>query len=75
MNIGKACGIFEQLDSDKFTDEEKALAIYEVMNMPTHMSVTKYCMLKAIKWLWNKAYYFDESEVQENDRHTESKAD
>ena len=63
MNIGTACAIFQNLDSDKFTDEEKALAIYEVMNMPTHNGVSKYSMLEAIKWLWNKAYYFDESEV------------
>ncbi len=25
MNTGKACAIFEQLDSDKYTDEEKAI--------------------------------------------------
>ncbi len=36
MNAGKAMAIFMQIDSDKFTDEEKAEAIYVVMKMPTH---------------------------------------
>lgn len=56
MNVGKACAIFEQLDSDKYTDEEKAVAIYKVMNMPTHNSITKAAMLKAIKWFFDKCY-------------------
>ena len=63
VNIGKAIAVFEQLDSDKYTDEEKALAIYKVMNIETHNSVTKADMVKAIKYLWHKAYSF-ENEVQ-----------
>lgn len=64
MNIGTACAIFEQLDSDKYTDEEKALAIYKVMNMPTHNSITKADMLKAIKWLLDKCYEITEGEAE-----------
>lgn len=30
MKIGKACAIFMQIDSDKYTVEEKGTAIYEV---------------------------------------------
>ena len=56
MNIGKACAIFYQLNSDKYTEEEKALAIYEVMNMPTHNGIKKDVMLEAIKWLFDKAF-------------------
>lgn len=63
MNIGKACAIFEQLDSDKYTEEEKAIAIYKVMNMPTHNSVTKANMLKAIKWLFDKCYEITEEDT------------
>lgn len=66
MNIGEAIAIFEQLDSDKYTDEEKALAIYKVMNMPTNNSITKVMLLKAVKYLWNETYYFT-SEVQEDE--------
>ena len=60
MNAGKAMAIFMQIDSDKFTDEEKAEAIYVVMKMPTHMSITKDKMLSVIKWLWNRSYEFVE---------------
>lgn len=56
MRIGKACFIFENLDSEEFTDQEKALAVYMVMNMPTHMSIKKDSMINAIKWLFDKCY-------------------
>ncbi len=51
MTIGKACAIFLQIDSEKYTDEEKAIAIHKTMNMPTHMSITKDSMLAVIKYL------------------------
>ena len=41
MNIGKACGIFKQIESDKYTDIEKTIAIDSVLNMETHNGVTK----------------------------------
>lgn len=53
MNIGKAIAICEKLDSEKYSLEEKTLAIREVMNMPTHMSVKKDTLVGMIKWLWN----------------------
>lgn len=53
MNIGKAIGIFCNINSDKYTLLEKGEAIYEVLQMPTHMSITKADMLKVIDWLWN----------------------
>ena len=56
MNIGKACAIFEQTDSDKFTAEEKAEAIYRVMQMPTHNGVTKDRCFAVIKYLFDMLY-------------------
>lgn len=56
MNKGKAMAICLQINSEEFTDEEKAEAIYLVMNMPTHMSITKDNMIEVIKWLWNQNY-------------------
>jgi hypothetical protein len=56
MNFGKAMAIFIQIDSDKYSDIEKALAIYYVMKAPTHMSIKKDYMLNVIKWLWNNLY-------------------
>lgn len=53
MNIGKAVAICENLDSEKYSFEEKAFAIREVMNMPTHMCIRKDTLIGMIKWLWN----------------------
>ena len=53
MNVGKACAIFEQIKSERYTDEEKLLAIHEVIEMPTHNGITKDTILNALKWLWN----------------------
>lgn len=53
MNIGKAVVICENLDSEKYSLEERALAIQEVMNMPTHMGVRKDTLIGMIRWLWN----------------------
>lgn len=55
MNIGKACAIFEQIKSERYTDEEKLLAIHEVIEMPTHNGITKDTILNALKWLRNYA--------------------
>lgn len=64
MNYGKAMAIFMQIDSDKYSDTEKALAILQVMNAPTHMAIKKDDMLNVIRWLWNNLY---EIEVDEKE--------
>lgn len=64
MNTGIARAIFEQLDNEHYSENEKAIAIYEVMNMETHNSVRKDDMLKAIKYLWHKLYVFKEGEKE-----------
>ena len=61
MNIGKACAIFVQINSDKYTDNEKAIAIYDVLQMPTHNGITKDRALAVAKYLFNKIY-----EVEDN---------
>lgn len=53
MSIGKAVAICDNLESERYSLEEKALAIQEVMNMPTHMGVKKDTLVGMIKWLWN----------------------
>lgn len=60
MNIGKAVAIFENIDSPEFSDEEKAEAIWLVLNMPTHNSITKDNILKAFKWLFLQFYDVEE---------------
>nr|DAW62943.1 MAG TPA: hypothetical protein [Caudoviricetes sp.] len=66
MKINTACKIFLQVNSDKYTDEEKGTAIYEVLKMPTHNGITKDAMLKVIEYLLNLAFDIPEgSEVEE----------
>lgn len=56
MKISTACKVFLQVNSDKYTDEEKGTAIYEVLKMPTHNGITKDSMLKVIEYLLNLAF-------------------
>ena len=51
MKLGKAMALFLDIENEEYSDEEKATAIYHVMNMITHMSINKDAMIKAIKWL------------------------
>lgn len=56
MNIGKAIAIFLQIESDKHTDEEKALAIHMVLQMPTLNGITKDSLLSVAKYLYGICY-------------------
>jgi hypothetical protein len=62
MNIRKAIGIFCNINNDKYALLEKGEAIYEVLQMPTHMSITKDDMLQVIDWLWNIVFEFGSKE-------------
>lgn len=62
MNISRATAVFEDINSDEYSDGEKALAIYDVIKMPTHNGVKKDSMLSVIKWLWNKCYEIEDGE-------------
>lgn len=41
MGIGKACAIFMNIQSNKYNELEKGLAIRMVLDMPTHNGITK----------------------------------
>ena len=60
MTIGKACAIFDQIQSDKFTEEEKGIAIYQVLKMPTHNGITKDNILKVTQYLFDLHYDVEE---------------
>lgn len=62
MKISKAINIIKSIDNDQFTEDEKALAIYEVLKMPTHMSITKDDSLNVTKYLFNLIYEVVEPE-------------
>ena len=52
MNIGKACAIFENIESEQYTNYEKLTAIEMVMDMPTHNGITKNTILDAFRWFY-----------------------
>lgn len=55
MKIGRACAIFEQINSDKYSEQEKLNAIRQVIEMPTHNGITKDEILNAFKWFFDWA--------------------
>ena len=59
MKIGTARAIFEDINNSEYSECDKALAIYRVMYMETHNSVTKASMLKVIRWLWDRQFEFN----------------
>ena len=58
MNIGNARAVFENINSDKYSETEKVMAIYRVMHMETHNAVTKASMLEVVRWLWDRQFEF-----------------
>lgn len=67
MDIGKAMAIFHNINSDKYSETEKAMAIYRVMHMETHNAVTKASMLNVIRWLWDSHFEFVFAEGKDDD--------
>ena len=56
MNIGRACGIFMNIDSENFTEDEKLVAIRDVLKeMVTYNGITKDNILKAFRWFFDWA--------------------
>lgn len=59
MKISEAILIFDNIESDDFTEEQKAIAIKRVLDMPTKNSITKDEICKAFQWLWSQFYTMD----------------
>lgn len=60
MSMGTACVIFQNIDNPDISTEEKAAAIFKIINMETHNSVTKASMLKALRWLLELSFDIEE---------------
>jgi hypothetical protein len=56
MGIGEAYKIFKNILSDKYTVEEKGVAIKVILDMDTHNSVSKAMLMRALRWLWNEHF-------------------
>lgn len=59
INIGKAQAIFQQIESNKYSEDEKLRAIWAVLDMPTHNGITKDTILGAFRWLFDYAIEID----------------
>ena len=66
MPLGTARSIFEDLDSDAWTDKAKALAIYRVLNQATMNGVSKEALRAACWWLWSFAFSLNEHYFEED---------
>jgi len=62
MNIGKACAICNDINHCGLSDDEKGLAIYTMMNMETHNSITKKTLLDIIKYLFQLCFDVEKME-------------
>lgn len=65
MNIGEAYAICKNIETSKATDEEKGLAIHQMMEAPTHNGITKTELLCIIKYLHGMCFEMMDHE----DRH------
>jgi hypothetical protein len=63
MNIKLAAAIFCEINNHEISESDKGMAIYQVMNMPTHMGFTKAQMIEVIKYLWNQLYEIEGKEA------------
>ena len=59
MNIGKATGIFRNIDNAAVSDAEKIEAINEVVAMETHNSITKMHVLAALNWAMRSCFFLE----------------
>lgn len=60
MTNGQAIAILQQINSDKYTIEEKGFAIYLVLSMETTNGVTKQELKNALMWLWHQHFEMKE---------------
>ena len=59
----KALTIFCDINSDRWTDDEKAIAIHMIANEAENLnSTTRKMMIEVIKYLWNQLYYLTEDD-------------
>lgn len=56
MTNGQALTIIDNINSEKYTINEKGLAIYRVLSMETTNGVTKKLFKKALMWLWHQHF-------------------
>lgn len=66
MNIGKAFAVFQQIESKKYTKDEKYEAIHDVINAATINSITKKQVLNVVSFLFNKQQKYRWHDLRKN---------
>lgn len=66
MNIGKAFAVFQQIDSKKYTKDEKHEAIQQVLDAATINGITKKQVLNVVSWLFNKQQKYRWHDLRQN---------
>ena len=66
MNIGKAFAVFQQIESKKYTKDEKYEAIHDVINAATINGITKKQVLNVVSWLFNKQQKYRWHDLRKN---------
>lgn len=65
MRFGEAYKILENIDSERYTAEEKGTAIRIILDMATHNGITKTLLLRGLNWLWNEHFEIRQEGEQE----------
>lgn len=66
MNIGKAFAVFQQIDSKKYTKDEKYEAIQQLLDAATINGITKKQVLNVVSWLFNKQQKYRWHDLRDN---------
>lgn len=66
MNIGKAFAVFQQIDSEKYTKDEKNEAIQNVINAATINSITKRQVLDVVSYLFDEQNKYRWHDLRKN---------
>lgn len=66
MNIGKAFAVFQQINSEKYTKDEKNEAIQNVINAATINSITKRQVLDVVSYLFDEQNKYRWHDLRKN---------
>lgn len=66
MNIGKAFAVFQQIESKKYTKDEKYEAIHDVINAATINSITKRQVLDVASYLFEEQNKYRWHDLRKN---------
>lgn len=66
MNIGKAFAVFQQIESKKYTKDEKYEAIHDVINAATINSITKRQVLDVVSYLFEEQNKYRWHDLRKN---------